>query len=131
MSKNIYKQATRLQLRFSSELGELSVYDLWDLPLTSKRSISLNSLAQGIHRQKETELKNFVDDQSEESSLLELKLNLVKDIIETKKAENKAKETRKEISQLETLLKQKRQDKIKEMSEDDLSAKIKEMRENL
>jgi hypothetical protein len=32
---NIFEQATRAKIRFSTPVGMLSVEDLWDLPLTS------------------------------------------------------------------------------------------------
>ena len=41
---DIFKQATKLKLRFSSVRGDLTVEDLWDLPLTSKSNLSLDGV---------------------------------------------------------------------------------------
>lgn len=47
----MFQQATRLKLRFSTSQGQLTVEDLWDIPLTSTRNASLDSIAIDLHIQ--------------------------------------------------------------------------------
>lgn len=95
----MFEKATRLKLRFDTPLGALPVEDVWDLPLrrsngkTARRNgANLNDLAKMLHK----ELKNdgemdFVDDVEKPNEELTLKFEIVKRIIEVRKAENLAK----------------------------------------
>lgn len=44
---DIFVQATRMKLRFSTPAGLMTVEDLWDLPL-QKGKVNLDALAVGI-----------------------------------------------------------------------------------
>jgi hypothetical protein len=89
----MFEKATRLKLRFESTKGLLSVEDLWDLPLQTTRSgaASLDSVAIGLNRQiKEATTVSFVDETTRANDELQLKFDVVKHIIEVRKAENAA-----------------------------------------
>lgn len=89
----MFEKANRLKLRFSSPQGELSVEDLWDVPLTSTRAniANLNNIAKEISRKlKEAGEEDFVNPKSNADELLQLKLDIIKHVIHTKQAENEA-----------------------------------------
>lgn len=88
-----FAAASKQKVRFNTSRGQLSVEDLWDLPLTSPtgRSVNLNDIAKGISREiKEAGDEDFVDDVQKPNALLALKLDLVKHVISVKKAERDA-----------------------------------------
>ena len=89
----MFEQANRLKLRFPSTQGQLSVEDLWDLPLESKvaAKTSLNSIAIVCHTAatKSAEL-NFVRPGAKANATAILRLEIVKHVIQTKLDEAKA-----------------------------------------
>lgn len=90
---DIFEKATKQKLRFESAKGSLSVEDLWDLPLESARSISLDTVAIAISRQiKDADDTSFVRPKTVTSAKLKLKLDIVKRIIEVRLEEKAAKE---------------------------------------
>lgn len=87
----MFEKAVRLKLRFSSPQGNLSVEDLWDLPLTSMRAAqaNLNNIAKDVSRQLKAEgEEDFVNPKTSADELLRLKLDIVKHVILTRQAEN-------------------------------------------
>jgi precorrin-2 methylase len=87
---NIFEQATRKNYTFSSTVGELNVINLWELPLTSARSASLDSVAKGINTKLKAEQEDsFVALPTNSRKVeLEAKLEIVKHIIAVKLDEN-------------------------------------------
>ena len=91
----MYKKAAKLKLRFESKRGLLTVEDLWDLPLTHANGVSLDAVARKVNKQlKVSEEESFVTVKDDASTILELKLSIVKDLIADKLAEKKEAETR-------------------------------------
>jgi hypothetical protein len=88
---NIFEQATKNALRFTTHKGDLTVEDLWHLPLTSSRTSSLNSIAIHYHEkiQKEDSV-SFVTPAAENSGNSVTKLEIIKHIISVKQTENAA-----------------------------------------
>lgn len=89
---NIFEQATRNKLRFSSSKGILTVEDLWELPLTSANSTAnLDDIARGFYADlKDTSTISFVNKPAKADPETELSFNIVKHIIEVRLAENAA-----------------------------------------
>ena len=88
---NIFEQASRKALRFQSNKGELSVEDLWNLPLTSTKTSSLDSIAVQCHKQGQISEKiSFVTPPSTGNSDDTLRLEILKHIIDVKQTENAA-----------------------------------------
>lgn len=90
---NIFEQATRAKIRFTTPNGMLGVEDLWDLPLVSRRSNLAN--LDDIARYLDAELKSsasvsFVNEVSETNAATKLAFDVVLHIINVKLAEQKA-----------------------------------------
>lgn len=90
----MFERATKDKLRFDTNFGNITVEDLWDLPLTDSMSTSLDDVAKGLNKKiKENGDESFVTKKSTGSGVIELKFDIVKHIIavrleEIKKVEN-------------------------------------------
>lgn len=83
---SIFEKASRAKLSFKANNGVLSVNDLWDLSLES-----LNTLAKAVNRElKLSEEENFIAVKSSVNATLELRLDILKRIIEVKLQEREA-----------------------------------------
>jgi hypothetical protein len=82
---SVFEKASRLRIRFASPKGNLSVEDLWDLPLIvpgNDNCVSLDSIAIKLHKQlKEGAEESFVVKSIEPDTLLQLSMSIVKRII--------------------------------------------------
>lgn len=138
MDTNIFERATRKKFRFPSTKGDLTVEQLWDLPLTSRMAgFDLDTIARGIN----TALKSVTEESfvqikpDPRKADLETSLEIVKHIIavklkaqeDTKLAMERAEKRRKLIEALgakegEELQKMSKEDIIKQLGELDHSA---------
>lgn len=128
----MYKNATRAKLRFETNKGDLTVEDLWDLPLTSNNGFDLDTVAKAVNRQiKASEEESFVAKRTAASTVLVLKLDILKDVIATKleqaeeasKASLRADRRRKLIDALA----EKQDESLKSMSEEDIKRELEEL----
>lgn len=87
---NLFEIASRKQYRFNSQVGALSVEDLWNLPLTSNRSASLDAIAKDLHSQLKEETISFVTPSISDNTVAQQKFDIVKHIIDVKVAERDA-----------------------------------------
>lgn len=120
----MFEQASRLKLRFETPRGVLAVEDLWDLPLTSTRGVSLNDIAIGFHHQLKHDTISFVDDDERPDPRLQLSFDIVKHVINVKKAENKAaleaRERAEKKQKIMALIARKQDEGLEAKSEDEL-----------
>jgi hypothetical protein len=80
MNVNIFEAATRQKLRFTTNRGQISVEDLWDLSLEE-----LDNVAKSANKQvKESSEESFIQKQSTADKKLSLRLDVVVSIINTK-----------------------------------------------
>jgi hypothetical protein len=127
---NIFEYATRNKLRFTSTKGELSVEQLWDVPLRSRDDFNLNAIAKATNKAfKEISEESFVETKkTPEHTRREAALETVKYVIEVKLAEEKAAETRAERKQekekLLQILAEKQAGKLSELTEKELQKRI-------
>lgn len=127
---NIFEYATRNKLRFASIRGELTVEQLWDVPLRSRDGFDLNTIAKKVSAlNKELSELNFVETiKTAVHTRCETALEIVKYIIEVKLAEEKAATERatkkKEKEQLLEILAEKQAGKLSELSEKELQKRI-------
>lgn len=93
----MFEKATRLKLRFPSQVGMLSVEDLWDLPLQASRGASLDTIAKTVNKVlKETSEESFVAPVTAQNTELTLQLDILKYIISVKIEEANVAKTLKE-----------------------------------
>lgn len=129
-NENIFEYATRNKLRFTSTRGELTVEQLWDVPLRSRDDFNLNTVAQAANKALEDASKaNFVEKtKTIEHARREKAMALVKYVIDTKLAEEEAAKTRlarkQEKEQLLQALAEKKAGKLTEMTEKELERRI-------
>ena len=128
----MYKQASKIKLRFDTVIGVLTVEDLWDLPLKDGRcSLDLNTVAKDLHRDvKEDEEVDFVATKSAKDKVLALKFDIVKDIISTKIAEKEAAEDREtkkaQKQQIMSIIADKQAEELKGKSVEELKEMLKD-----
>jgi len=123
---NIFEEASRQKLRFPTAKGNLTVEQLWDLPL-DKTEVNLYQLASElvveVQSKPEKEL-SFFKKATTKNKLAELKFNIVKHIVTTRVAEIEEKEQeeviKSEIAELDKLIAAKTQEAKASLSVDEL-----------
>ena len=126
--EKIFETGTRLRLRFTTTKGDVSIEDLWDMPLTAvgvNNKFDLDNLALSLENELgTTATKSFVKKTVNKNGIIQLKFDIVKYIIEVKLAEaevaKNAKEKKAKKTKLLELLAQKRDDALGAMSEEDI-----------
>jgi hypothetical protein len=130
MPKNIFEYATRNKIRFSSSRGELTIEQLWDVPLRSKDDLNLNAVAQAASKAlKAASEESFVETARTALHVkLEATLEIVKHVIGVKLAEEEAAQTRAanklEKERLLQILAEKQDGKLSALSESELKKRI-------
>lgn len=126
---NIFEQASREKLRFSTPVGNVSVEDLWDLPLTSVRGLDLHKIALDLQTELNKEPAKSLDFFAfapAKNLTLQLKFDIVKHIVTTKVAENHAKSEQaakdSQREQIKALIAEKKQEDLKSKSVEELEA---------
>ena len=130
---DIFKQATKLKLRFSSVRGDLTIEDLWDLPLTSKSNLSLDGVGKPIQKAlRESDEDSLVAvPTTSKNELNSLRLAVIKEIISVKQEENLIKQNQAAIESQKALLKQalasKKVDEINSLSVEEIEKRLSSM----
>ncbi len=120
----LFEQASRLKLTFSTNKGQLSVEHLWDLSLDS-----LDTLAKGVNRElKASEEESFVKTRTKANTELVLRLEILKRVIEVKLQEAEEKKGRAEkaaqLSLLRELKANKQLQDLQSLSTAEIEARI-------
>lgn len=130
-TQNIFEYATRNKLRFTTARGELSVEQLWDVPLRGAGAgFDLNTIAKTTSKAlKEISEENFVETtKTTQYTRLEVALEVVKHVISVKLADEevakKRAANRLEKEQLLRILSEKQAGQLSELSVEDLQKKI-------
>ena len=84
---SIFEKAARTKLRFETNRGMISAEQLFELPLTSSDGFDLDSVALAIDDKREATTKSFVAVTNPENKTEELRLDIVKRVIEVKQEE--------------------------------------------
>lgn len=130
MIKNIFEFATRNKIRFASSRGELSVEQLWDVPLRSNDGLNLNEIAKSANKAlKDATEESFVETARTQLHVrLETTLEIVKYVIETKLGDEatakKRADNKIEKEKLLTILAEKQDGKLSALSESELRKRI-------
>ena len=126
MSENIFEKALRLKVRFEFK-GSIGVEDLWDLSLESLNSIYKTLVAQ-VRQSTEDGLLNV---RSSENEILALKVEIVKQVFETKKFEQDERKLvaakRQKKEKLKEILEQRQNEELLSMSAEDIQKLIDEL----
>ncbi len=128
--QNIFEHATRTKLRFASVRGNLTIEDLWDVPLRSINDFNLDAIAKAANKAlKELSEENFVEStKTPAHTRAEIALEVVKYVIETKLTEEetakKRAENKLEREKLLSILAEKQAGKLSELSEKELQKRI-------
>jgi len=123
---NIFEEATRKRVRFDCK-GQANVEDLWDLTLTS-----LDSLYKTLNRKlKDMEEDSLLETKSAADRLLQLKVDLVKHVVkvklEEKEESKKLLEKKAEKEKLLTILADKQDADLRNLSVEDLKKRIEDL----
>ena len=123
--EDIYKQASMLALRINTEKGSLSVEQLWTLKLSE-----LDQLAVSLEEVLEKSAgKSFLKPKSQANQIAKLKFEIVLDILNTKKEAQetaaKSAEVKAHNEKILSLIAQKEEGKLQEMSVEELTALLK------
>ena len=127
---NIFEYATRNKLRFESPRGQLTVEQLWDVPLRGRDDFNLNAIAKVANKAlKEISEESFVETtQTAEHTRREVAMEVVKYVIDLKLGEEKAAAVRAdrklEKEKLLGILAEKQAGKLSELSEKELEKRI-------
>ena len=129
MSVNLYKVAAEKRLRFPSVRGSLTVEDLFQLPLTSKNGADLDTIARTINAEVKREAEvSFVSKKSVRGAELQVRLEIVKDVISFKldqEAEAESREANKaKKDKILRILARKEEEELEGLSAEELKALI-------
>ena len=126
--EQLFIKASRLKLRFNYK-GSQSIDDLWDLPLVALDSI-FKDLNKKVKAQAEESLLNT---RSKEDELTEMAIEIIKFVVATKQAENKAKvdaqERKQKIQRLLEIKDKKQNESLESMSLEDIDKTIAALKE--
>lgn len=133
---NIFEYATRHNLLFSSDKGSLTVQDLWQLPLTSTRGVSLDSIGKKIRKElHESEDDSLVETNknTKATATLTIMFDIIKHIINVKQTEATERKVKIEedakINLIESILQERKQMELYNMSSDELMSIIEKSKE--
>lgn len=118
----MYKQASQLGLRFGTNVGPLSVEQLWDLSQT-QLSNSIKAVKKVLKKNDDDEL-SFLESTKEVDVENQLRFDILKDVYLTKKKESEEYQNAIDIKahnqKIDTLIAEKQEGNLREMSIEDL-----------
>jgi cytochrome P450 len=133
MDKNLFEIAFRRKYRFPSVVGELTTEQLWDLPLTSTRGACLDNVAKTVSGNlKMVSDESFVvttpnPRKGELENMLEIIKHVIAVKIEDRRRADAAADRADKRRKLIEALANKQDDAIKNLSEDEIKAKLAEL----
>lgn len=118
----MYKQASQLKLRFLTNVGAVTVDQLWDLSQV-QLSNAIKAVKKVLKKNDDDEL-SFLENTKEVDIENQLRFDILKDVYLTNKKEEEEYRTAFEIKEhnkrIDTLIAEKKEDQLKEMSIEDL-----------
>ena len=134
---NIFEYAARTKMRFQTSAGNITVEDLWDLPLTSKTKVNLNSIGLAIRSnlkdQTEESLVSPVD--SKVTKDLQARFDIIMHIINAKQEEAAARRQEaanaSKIRVLEQAIAYKKEEDIKSKSIEELTKELETLKSSI
>lgn len=127
---SIFEIASRKKLRVQTERGELTVEQLWDLPLKANGKLSLDGIATNLYSKLESTKVSFVDNVVEDSDnqiLFDIVLHIIKvrkdEILENQERAKNASTLR----LLKEILAKQELNQLESLTSEELKAKISEL----
>lgn len=131
---NIFEKASRLRLRFNvGTLSNLTVEDLWSLPLTGNKGNSLDALAINLNKKltDETPKSYVTKTDTKTDTTTQLSFDIVKHIIDVRLAEQAAQQDKMiksaKRAQLEQLKSQKQMAELENLTIEEIDQRLKEL----
>lgn len=132
MEKNIFAEATRKKVRFSTGvIGDISVEQLWDLPLNTSKDDKpdLDKVSQIVLDEQEgSKRKSLVNPRSEKNSLIDLKIEVLTYIIDVKTKEKELKEleiaNKEKLEKLKAIREKKQDQSLEGLSLEEIDKEI-------
>jgi len=126
---NIFEYGAKNKVRFNTDVGRITVEDLYDLPLDSDKKVSLNSVAKTVNAElKSSEEESFVATVTAANTEAQTKLDIVKHIISQRLTAVEAKRTLATTNARKALiagiLEEKQNDSLRGMSVEELQAEL-------
>lgn len=127
---NLFMLASREKFRFPSDKGDLTVEQLWDMPLTANNGFSVNNVAITVKRElRSLEEESFVEvAPNPRRDDLSAMLEILKTIIAIRQEENRKKTEAaaraSEIKELQEAIVLKKRETLTSGSIEDLEAKL-------
>lgn len=134
----MYKKASRLKVRFASNVGNLTVEQLWGIRMTDLKEM-IKAAHEVVKKTEKTDedllFLEGIGQDDKEASLAKLKFDILKDVYITRMNETKAASeeaiTNREIKHLEEILAKKREESLSSMSEEEIMKLIEEKKKKL
>ena len=128
----MFEKASRLKLRFATNLGLLAIEDLWDLPLTGRNRLNLDDVARNLYKQlKSGDDVSFVVPERKSDETVQLMFDLVKHVIDVRlveaKAADQAKARAEKKQKILAVIADKQDESLKSMSAEDLQKMLAEL----
>jgi hypothetical protein len=118
----MYKEASMLKLRFTTQVGVLSVEQLWDLT-QSQLSTVIKNVKKVLTKDNDDEL-SFLETNNVVDTENQLRFDILKDIYLTKKSEQERlrniAETKEFNKKIDTLIAMKKESQLQEMTIEEL-----------
>lgn len=130
---NLFLLASRKKFRFPSDRGDLTVEQLWDIPLTSRSGFSVNNIAIAVNNElKSLEEESFVEtSQNPRRDDLRAMLDILKAIIairqEEAKKRSEAAERASMRAQIQEAIEAKKREGLASSSLEELQSKLAEL----
>lgn len=124
---DLFERATRQKLRFETTAGNISVEDIWSLPLSSGK-VNLNDLAKALNKEIKTfDEEDFVNKTSNsKNDDIKLKFDIILHVIKYKTEEAEAKEratlTLEKRRSIQALIEKKESEQLENLSIEELKA---------
>ena len=134
----MYKKASRLKVRFASNVGNLTVEQLWGIRMTDLKEM-IKAAHEVVKKTEKTDedllFLEGIGQDDKEAALEKLKFDILKDVYITRMNETKAASeeaiTNREIKHLEEILAKKREESLSSMSEEEIMKLIEEKKKKL
>lgn len=134
----MYKKASRLKVRFASNVGNLTVEQLWGIRMTDLKEMikAAHEVVKKIEKtDKDLLFLEGIGQDDKEETMAKLRFDILKDVYITRMNETKAASeeaiTNREIKHLEEILAKKREESLSSMSEEDIMKLIEEKKKKL